>query len=55
MPTLRCHVLQADFRDEDSYLAALFDVVLTLYRIPFDSQAVADLREDLRPDRERFR
>ena len=46
-PTMRGKVY-ADFRRDDLYFPSLFDLVLTLYKIPFGHQAVADLRDDLR-------
>jgi hypothetical protein len=41
----------ADFRREAVYFAKLFDLILTLYSIPFESPAVADLRDALHPGR----
>lgn len=41
----------ADFRHDDLYFASLFDLVLTLYGIPFGHPAMADLRDDLRVGR----
>lgn len=49
-PLLRGRVW-GDFRREEAYFATLFDLVLTLWKIPFRHQAVADLRESLAPDR----
>lgn len=46
-PLMRGRVF-ADFRREEDYFATIFDLILTLYDIPFDSLAVADLRESLR-------
>lgn len=46
-PLLRGNVY-ADFRDERAYFAAAFDLILSIYNIPFNHQAVADLREKLR-------
>ena len=40
----------ADFRREDDYFAKLFDLILTVYGIPFESPAVVELRESLSPD-----
>lgn len=51
LPVLMRKRVFADFRSEEAYFATLFDLILTLYKIPFDSQAVADLRETLRPGR----
>ena len=38
----------ADFRDERAYFTAAFDLILSIYGIPFNHRAVADLRESLR-------
>jgi hypothetical protein len=46
-PLLRGRVF-ADFRDERAYFTTAFDLILSLYDIPFHHQAVADLRESLR-------
>lgn len=46
-PTMQGKVY-ADFRRDDLYFTSLFDLVLTLYKIPFVHRAVADLRDDLR-------
>ncbi len=40
----------ADFKQEEHYLVTLFDLVLTLYHIPFDDPMVRDLRERLRKE-----
>jgi hypothetical protein len=40
----------ANFKQEEHYLATLFDLVLTLYQIPFDDPMVRDLREKLRKE-----
>ncbi|MDQ3919215.1 MAG: TIR domain-containing protein, partial [Acidobacteriota bacterium] len=45
-PLLRGQVF-ADFRDERNYFAAAFDLILSIYNIPFNHQAVADLRDSL--------
>jgi GTPase SAR1 family protein len=37
------------FDREESYFPSLFDLILTLYRIPFNHPAVEDLRDTLRP------
>lgn len=50
LPPLMRGRVHADFRWQELYFATLFDLILTLHRIPFESQAVADLRESLRPD-----
>ncbi|MEK6407019.1 MAG: TIR domain-containing protein [Acidobacteriota bacterium] len=46
-PLLRGKVY-ADFRREEDYFKSLFDLILTLLRIPFDSPAVGGLRESIR-------
>jgi hypothetical protein len=38
----------AVFRRDDLYFPSLFDLVLTLYRIPFEHPASAGLRDALR-------
>ena len=38
----------ADFRNEKTYFATAFDLILSLYDIDFRDQAVADLRDSLR-------
>ena len=38
----------ADFRNEDEYLPTMFDLIISLYGIPFDDPAVIDLRTDVR-------
>jgi small GTP-binding protein len=44
-----------NFQDEGLYFASLFDLILTLYRIPFEHPAVSDLRDSLRAGAERRR
>jgi small GTP-binding protein len=44
----------ADFTREEDYLAGLFELVLTLYSIPFDDPLVLDWREKLRDDAKNF-
>ena len=40
-----------DFRDETAYFATAFNLILSLYQLPPNHPAVADLRESLRgPD-----
>jgi hypothetical protein len=46
-PLLRGRVY-ADFRDERTYFAIAFDLILSLYRLPVTDPAVADLRKSLR-------
>jgi hypothetical protein len=53
LPPLARGRVYADFRDESLYFAALFDLILTLYRIRVDQPAVADLREALWEDAKR--
>jgi small GTP-binding protein len=50
-PPLARSRIYADFRDDAAYFVSLFDVILTLYRIPFEHPAVSDLRERLRASR----
>lgn len=51
LPPLLHGRVYADFRDVQGYFATAFDLILTLYEIPPQHQAVADLRESLRgPD-----
>ncbi len=51
LPPLMRGRVYADFRREESYFRTLFDLILSLYDIPFENPAVADLRESLKPDR----
>lgn len=37
----------ADFRNELTYFETVFDLILSIYRIPFHDSAVADLRVSL--------
>ncbi|HEX5706786.1 MAG TPA: TIR domain-containing protein [Pyrinomonadaceae bacterium] len=46
------HLLQ---EQEDTYFAALFDLILTLYRIPVTHPGVSDARDSLRPAEKRLR
>ncbi|HVR11980.1 MAG TPA: TIR domain-containing protein [Thermoanaerobaculia bacterium] len=48
-PLLRGRVY-ADFRRGEAYFPALFDLILTLHGIPFESEAVIDLRQSLLAD-----
>jgi hypothetical protein len=48
LPPLMRGKVYADFGRDDLYFPSLFDLVLTLYRIPFEHPAVADLRDALR-------
>ena len=40
--------IHADFRDEPAYFTTAFDLILSLYQLPPNHPAVADLRESLR-------
>ena len=42
--------MYGDFTHEEYYFVALFDLVLTLYRIPFGDPVVRDLREKLQEE-----
>jgi hypothetical protein len=46
-PPLLHRRVHSDFTREEYYFATLFDLVLTLYRIPFDHTIVQDLRAKL--------
>jgi len=46
-PLLRGRVY-GDFREEDTYFAKAFDLILDMYDISHQDPAVADLRESLR-------
>ncbi|MGH8606086.1 MAG: hypothetical protein ACREX9_01275 [Gammaproteobacteria bacterium] len=48
LPPLLHGRVHADFRDEQAYFTIAFDLMLSLYQIPLNDQAVADLRESLR-------
>lgn len=39
--------MYADFRDESAYFTRAFELILSLYQIPPNHPAVADLRETL--------
>jgi hypothetical protein len=47
-PPLVCGKVYGSFLQDRLYFATLFDLILTLYRIPFEHPAVSDLRESLR-------
>jgi hypothetical protein len=55
LPPLMKGRVYGNFLDEQFYFATLFDLILTLYRIPFVHPAVSDLRESLRGGAERWR
>jgi len=48
LPPLLHGRVYADFRDEAAYFSTAFDLILSLYRLPPNHPAVADLRESLR-------
>ena len=48
LPPLMRGKVYADFRRDDLYFPSLFDLILTLYGIPFGHRAVADLRDAMR-------
>lgn len=54
-PPLMRGKVYGNFVEEKFYFAVLFDLILTLYRIPFFHPAVSDLRELLRAGAERWR
>jgi small GTP-binding protein len=47
LPPLLHGRVYADFRDEGAYFARVFDLILSLYQLPPQLPAVADLRESL--------
>ncbi|MGD2114299.1 MAG: TIR domain-containing protein, partial [Acidobacteriota bacterium] len=48
LPPLLHGRVHADFRDDSSYFTTAFDLILSLYQLPPNHPAVADLRESLR-------
>jgi hypothetical protein len=48
LPPLMRGKVYADFRQEAVYFPMLFDLILTLYRIPFGHPAIEDIRHSLR-------
>jgi len=48
LPPLLHGRVYADFRDESAYFTTAFDLILSLYQLPPNDPAVADLRESLR-------
>jgi small GTP-binding protein len=48
LPPLMRGKVYADFRRDDLYFPSLFDLILTLYGIPFEHPAVAHLRDSMR-------
>ncbi len=51
LPPLMQGRVYADFHNEADYLPTMFDLILSIYRIPPDDRAVMDLRASLRPER----
>ncbi len=49
-PPLLHRRVYGDFRQEKGYFVSLFDLVLTIYRVPFDDPIVRDLRVKLREE-----
>ena len=54
LPPLLHGRVYANFKREEDYLTTLFDLVLTLYAIPFDDPLVRDLREKLQHERDQL-
>ncbi len=54
-PALLRGRVYADFRKDESYFTTAFDLILSLYNLPPNHPAVADLRESLRPPEVGFR
>jgi hypothetical protein len=50
LPPLLQGRVYVDFRRAGAYFASLFDLVLAIHGVPFDDEAVIDLRHSLRPD-----
>jgi WD40 repeat protein/GTPase SAR1 family protein len=48
LPPLLMGRIYVDFRSEDSYFASLFDLILAVHGVPFDDEAVIELRQSLR-------
>ena len=55
LPPLMRGKVYGDFLEERLYFVTLFDLILTLYQIPFSHMAVSDLRESLRANAEGWR
>jgi hypothetical protein len=49
LPPLLQGRVYADFRDELAYFTTAFDLILSIYQLPPNHPAVADLRDSLRP------
>jgi hypothetical protein len=47
-PALLRGRIYGDFRNDDAYFTTAFDLILSLYQLPPNHSAVADLRESLR-------
>jgi len=47
LPPLMWDGIHADFRNESGYFTTAFDLILSLYQLPLNHPAVADLREAL--------
>lgn len=54
-PALLRGRVYADFRNDESYFTTALDLILSLYELPPNHPAVADLRESLLPPRGGFR
>jgi hypothetical protein len=48
LPPLMRGKVQADMRTDESYLIGLFDLVASLYGVPFEQPVIAELRRGLR-------
>jgi hypothetical protein len=48
LPPLLHRTVYGDFRNDSAYFTSAFDLILSLYQIPVNDPAVADLRESLR-------
>lgn len=51
LPPLMRGKVYADFRKEPFYFNVLFDLILTIFKIPFDYPGISDLRGSLRSER----
>jgi hypothetical protein len=45
LPPLTRGRVYADFRSDEGYFGSLFDLILTMYNIPFENPTVAELRD----------
>ncbi|TLU85868.1 MAG: hypothetical protein FDX21_04745 [Chlorobium sp.] len=41
------YLIYTDFRNDSAYFTTVFDLILTIYQLPPNHPAVADLRESL--------